>query len=103
LSAWRVKLVGIVEELSCADARVVGSKQVIRFAGTSELRKVYIAKDADEQLTDKLRQMCEKYGIEYDMSCTMHQIGSACNIEVGSACAAIIKQSKKDIPESLGC
>jgi hypothetical protein len=33
----------------------------------------------------------------------MNQIGNACNIEVGSACAAIIKQSKKDIPESLGC
>jgi large subunit ribosomal protein L7A len=95
--------VDIIEELSCASERIVGSKQVIKFSGASVLAKVYIAKDADEQLTDKLRLACEKHGIEYDMSCTMNQIGNACNIEVGSACAAIIKQSKKDIPESLGC
>jgi large subunit ribosomal protein L7A len=95
--------VSIIEELSCASERIVGSKQVMKFAGTCVLTKVYIAKDADEQLTDKLKKACEKYGIEYDMSCTMHQIGKAAGIEVGSACAATIKKSKKDIPESLGC
>ena len=94
---------GIVEELSKASERIVGSKQVMKLASSCELAKVYIAKDADAPLIEKLRQACEKHGIEYDMSATMHQIGSACNIEVGSACAATIKQLKKDIPESLGC
>ena len=85
------KFVGIVEELSNACERVVGSKQVMKMASSRQLSKVYIAKDADEPLIEKLRQVCEKHGIEYDMSATMHQIGCACNIEVGSACAATIK------------
>jgi large subunit ribosomal protein L7A len=95
--------VGIIEELSNERARVVGSKQVLKLVGTSELGKVYIAKDADETLAQTLKQACEKYGMVYDMSHTMQQIGSACNIEVKSACAATIKQLEKDIPESLGC
>jgi len=88
LSAWRFRFVGIVDELSDSCTRVVGSKQVMKFAGANKFAKVYIARDADELLTSKLKQTCEKHGIEYDTSHTMQQIGNACKIEVGSACAA---------------
>ncbi len=82
---------GILEELSNAQDRVVGSKQIMKMASLCTLRKVYIAMDADQSLSDKLRHVCEKNGIEYDMSATMSQIGIACSIEVKSACAALIK------------
>ena len=82
---------GIVDELSDSSSIVVGSKQVIKLACADKFGKVYIARDADELLIDKLMQTCEKHGIDFDMSYTMQQIGSACNIEVKSACAATIK------------
>lgn len=79
----------IVDELTCPDTRVVGSKQVLRYADLSMLRKVFIAKDADEEVIKRLIAACENNRIPYDMSHTMHQIGNACHIEVGSACAAV--------------
>lgn len=82
---------GMVEELSCSETRVVGSKQVLRYAGDRLLKKVFIAKDADEALVTKLKEACKAHRITCDMSHTMHQIGSACQIDVGSACAAVRK------------
>ncbi|MDD5016692.1 MAG: ribosomal L7Ae/L30e/S12e/Gadd45 family protein [Eubacteriales bacterium] len=83
----------MAHELSCPKIRVVGTKQVLRYAKASMLGKVYIAKDADEEIIGKLKSVCENNGITYDMSHTMHQIGSACGIEVGSACAAVLKSA----------
>lgn len=84
---------GMVHELSGPE-RVAGLKQVMRYARESALEKVYIAKDADEDITAKLKAECEKHKIAYDMSLTMHQIGTACEIEVGSACAGVMKSGK---------
>jgi large subunit ribosomal protein L7A len=54
--------------------------------------KVYIARDADEEIAERLRLACEKHGIPADTTYTMHQIGSACGLEVGSACAGVLKR-----------
>ena len=83
----------IVQELSCAEKRIVGMKQVMRYSQHSMLGKVFIAKDADEAIINKLKFVCDNKKIKKDMSYTMHQIGSACKIEVGSACAAVLKKS----------
>jgi len=84
--------VGIIEELSDVKTRVVGSKQVMKYASIAKFDKVFIASDADEALKQKLKKTCETHSIKYDMSHTMQQIGKACNIEVKSACAAIKRQ-----------
>lgn len=76
------------------DKRVAGLKQVQRYARLNMLDRVYIAKDADEDVTQKLLGVCAKYGVLYDMTHTMHQIGNACGIEVGSSCAGVFKQPK---------
>lgn len=80
---------GMVQELSDPSKRLVGTKQVIKYASESVFKKVFIAKDADEELIERLKETCEKHRIEYDMSHTMQQIGNASGIEVGSACAAV--------------
>ena len=80
---------GMVEDLADPGRRIVGSKQVIKHAEELRYSKVFIAKDADETLIQRLRETCDKFGIEYDMSHTMQQIGIASGIEVGSACAAV--------------
>ncbi len=56
------------------------------------LEKVYIANDADESVTQKLKALCQKHGIPFDMTHTMHQIGNACRIDVGSSCAGVLKE-----------
>ena len=79
----------MVDDLSDPGKRIVGSKQVIKHAGRFSYSKVFIAKDADEPLIEKLKQTCERNAIEYDMSHTMQQIGTASGIEVGCAAAAV--------------
>lgn len=83
----------MAHELS-GQERVAGLKQVMRCARESSLDKVYIAKDADEDIIERLKSECVKHRIPYDMSLTMYQIGAACEIEVGSACAGVLKQGK---------
>jgi large subunit ribosomal protein L7A len=82
----------MAEELSNPQQRVAGLKQVLRYARLSMLDKVYIARDADEEIVRRLRHECERHGIPADMTYTMHQIGSACGLEVGSACAGVLKR-----------
>ena len=82
----------MVEELSHPEYRVAGLKQVLRCARAAMLTKVYIARDADEEVAVRVRAACEKHGITADCMHTMHQIGSACGLEVGSACAGVLKR-----------
>ncbi len=81
-------------DLSSPKSRIVGLKQVLRYAREDMLGKVFIARDADETITERLKQTCEKYRIPYDATHTMHQIGSACQIDVGSACAGVKKREE---------
>ena len=82
----------MVHELSCTQKRVAGLKQVLRYARSAMLEKVYIAKDADEEIVRRLSDECERHRIPYDLTHTMHQIGGACGIDVGSACAGVLRK-----------
>lgn len=82
----------MVQDLLCEQTRVVGMKQVLRYAQVSRLSKIFIAKDADKVIIERLKLVCEQNRIKNDVSYTMQQIGSACCIEVGSACAAVLKR-----------
>ncbi len=82
----------LVHELSSPGKRVAGLKQVMRYARQAMLEKVYIAYDADEGITKKVLAECIRYSIPCDKSYNMYQIGSACGIDVGSACAGVIKE-----------
>ena len=85
----------MVHELANPKRRVAGVKQVIRHAHQAELEKVFIAKDADEDIISCLRGICDEHRIPCDVSHTMHQIGNACQIEVGSACAGVLRVTHK--------
>lgn len=84
----------MVHELADPKRRVAGLKQVLRLAHQMELEKVFVARDADEEIVRQICLVCEEHGISCDTSYTMHQIGSACQIEVGSACAGVLKAKK---------
>ncbi|MFA5675151.1 MAG: ribosomal L7Ae/L30e/S12e/Gadd45 family protein [Christensenellales bacterium] len=84
----------IAQELSNPGKRVAGLKQVMRYARQAMLEKVYIACDADEDIINRVLAECAKHGIPSDNVYTMHQIGSACGIDVGSACAGVLKSGQ---------
>lgn len=71
--------------------RIAGMKQVLKAIGRRSLERVYIAADADEYLTDKLRNACEEAGIPVMEAESMAELGEACGIDVGAACAGILK------------
>jgi large subunit ribosomal protein L7A len=67
-------------------------KQVLKAVSRCQLECVYIAADADEYLLDKLRNACNEAGIPVIEAGSMAELGEACGIDVGAACAGILKK-----------
>jgi len=71
-------------------AKVVGVKQVRRALANGQARRLYLAKDADPQLTEPLERQGREQGVEVIWADTMKALGRACRIAVGAAVAAVI-------------
>jgi len=71
--------------------KAVGIKQTLKAVDRGNAEVVFIARDADEKLVDELKRACLKNSVEIIYADSMHQLGKACNIEVGAAAAAILK------------
>ncbi len=71
-------------------AKVVGVKQVRRALANGQAKRLYLAKDADPQLTGPLERQAAEQGVEIAWADTMKVLGRACGIAVGSAVAAMI-------------
>lgn len=80
---------GLLEELTQAQ-RVVGVKQTRRALNAGQVKKLFLAKDADPALTAPLADQARSAGIPVEEGSTMAQLGSACGIAVGAACCAIL-------------
>jgi large subunit ribosomal protein L7A len=74
----------------CKNA-VVGTKQVLKAIQAGSLRCVYLADDVEAFLKNKLKAVCYEYGVEIKSVPTMQELGEACGIDVGAACAGIPK------------
>lgn len=77
----------MLKELEHA-AKVVGVKQVRRALADGRAKRVYLAKDADPQLTQPLAELARERGVEVSQADTMKALGRACGIAVGAAVAA---------------
>ncbi len=73
--------------------KTVGLKQTQRAISQGLARKVFLACDADPQLTQPLLECCEQQGICVDTGWTMRQLGKACGIRVGTAAAALLAET----------
>ncbi len=71
-------------------AKVVGVKQVRRALANGQAKRLYLAKDADPQLTGPLERQAAEQSVEIAWADTMKVLGRACGIAVGSAVAAMI-------------
>ena len=79
----------MLSELEKSD-KVVGAKQVRRALAGGRVKRLYLAKDADPQLTGSLEQQGRGQGVEIVWADTMKALGRACGIAVGSAVAAVV-------------
>lgn len=77
----------MLNELTNA-AKVVGVKQARRALTSGQAKRLYLAKDADPQLTRSLEHQAREHGVEVVWAGTMKALGRACGIAVGAAVAA---------------
>ena len=69
---------------------VAGVKQTRRALSAGQVKKLYLAKDADPGLTAPLADQARAKGIPVEEGATMAQLGAACKIAVGAACCAVL-------------
>ncbi len=69
---------------------VVGMKQLRKALERGSAKWVFLAENADPAITEPLEAMCKQKGVSCTWVGSMHDLGSACGIEVGAAAAAVV-------------
>ena len=70
--------------------KVVGVKQVRRALAARRVKRLYLARDADPQLTQPLADQAWEQGVEALWFGSMKELGRDCGIAVGAAVAAAV-------------
>ncbi|MGI5907374.1 MAG: ribosomal L7Ae/L30e/S12e/Gadd45 family protein [Christensenellales bacterium] len=71
--------------------RVVGTKQVLKQLRQGNAATLYLGGDVDETVRQMLEEAMEGQPIEIVNVPTMKELGRICGIDVGAACAALLK------------
>ncbi len=69
----------------------VGVKQSAAAVANGFAVKAYIAEDADEHVLAPFRELCREKQVPIISVPTKLQLGRACGISVGAACAVVLK------------
>jgi large subunit ribosomal protein L7A len=80
-----------LERLQSLDNLVVGKKQTKRFILKAMVDKVFVAMDAEKEVTDEIIQLCNKEDIKIVYIDKMKELGEICNIDVNAAVVAVLK------------
>jgi large subunit ribosomal protein L7A len=72
--------------------KVVGVKQSRRAVLKGEARLVFLAEDADPQVTEPIQALCSDRGVPVQSVPHMKELGSACGIRLGCAVAALLAE-----------
>lgn len=73
------------------DKLIVGYKQSAKAIASGIAKEVYLAKNCDPVLTDKLEKSAADMGADVFYIDTMKELGTMCGIDVGASCAVVIK------------
>lgn len=69
----------------------VGVKQSTEAVLDGSAQKAYIAEDADEHVKIPFEELCKENLVPVAYVPTKLQLGKACGISVGAACAVVLK------------
>ena len=86
---------GNVPDLS-KERVVVGTKQLKKAVLSGKAKRVYLAENADPDVTGPLENLCSEHHIQITWVSSMSDLGRSCGIEVGAAAAAVVS------PDSTG-
>lgn len=75
--------------------KVVGAKQTLDAIQNRMADVVYIAKDAQIHVTQKIIESAKQQQIPIVMVDTMKELGKFCKVYVGTATAAILKKKRR--------
>lgn len=70
--------------------KVIGLKQTMKYIQNNKGKCLYVAKNADEKLTDPVVTLAKKRLLKITYVDTMKRLGMFCGIEVGAAVALLI-------------
>ncbi|NLN48305.1 MAG: 50S ribosomal protein L7ae-like protein [Clostridiales bacterium] len=80
-----------MDGLKASKKRIIGLKQTIRAIKENKVRKVYVAKDADDHIKNNILKESNGKDIEIIYVNTMKELGEACGIEVKASTASLLK------------
>ncbi len=72
----------------------VGAKQTTKMLEQQRAIEVYVARDADPQMKEKIVHLCERAGVPIKWIDTMEDLGETCGIDVGAAMAALVTEEE---------
>ncbi len=72
----------------------VGVKQSTEAVLDGSAEKAFIAQDADEHVKTPFEELCRENLVPVEYVPTKQQLGKACGISVGAACAVILRRTK---------
>jgi large subunit ribosomal protein L7A len=72
--------------------RVVGTKQTLKALNDGEVTLLFVARDAKPDVVGEVLRFAELNGINVNYVDSMEFLGKACNINVKTATAALIKK-----------
>ena len=84
-----------LSELKETKNKIVGTKQTIKALQKGNVKKVFIALDAEKRVTDPVFSLCREKEVTVETVDTMENLGKSCGIAVGCACAAILDSGKE--------
>lgn len=79
------------ELLGKPEKRVVGVKQVLRAVESGKAERVFLGKDADSFLYNRVNNLCEEKRVPVTVVESMTALGKLCRVSVASAAAAVLK------------
>lgn len=75
-------------------SKVVGAKQTLRALEKGHVQVIYIAEDAQKQVTVRIVDLAQQKAVPIVYVPTMEELAQACNVEVKTATAALIDNHK---------
>lgn len=78
------------EKVSQAKEVIVGTKQTVKALKNGRVKEVFVAKDADLEIIQKVIQAATELQTPIYYVDSMKKLGEACDIEVGASAVAII-------------
>ena len=72
--------------------KIVGIKQLRKALKEGTAEKVFVAMDADPAMTEPIMETCRTGNVPFEQVKTMQELGKACEIEVGAAVAALLRE-----------